>query len=49
MDATASEIRTASNAKHFQTLVDLDIEVEMLDLRDYFGKSELLAKKLATL
>ncbi len=49
MDAVEPEARAASNEKHIQGLVELGIEVEMLDLREYFGKSELLAKKLATL
>lgn len=35
-----------SNEKNIRDLTDLGIEVELLDLRDYFGKKEKLKKKL---
>lgn len=46
MDFVESEAWESSNTKHIQGLKDLGIDVEMLDLRDYFGKRDILEKKL---
>ncbi len=41
--------REESNERNMKELIDLGIEVEMLDLKSYFGKEEQLKKKIKAL
>ncbi|USN45312.1 MAG: Type 1 glutamine amidotransferase-like domain-containing protein [Candidatus Woesearchaeota archaeon] len=49
LDHVPEPQRSESNQKNMQDLTDLGIRVELLDLRAYFGKNELLRKKLKEL
>ena len=49
MDDVAPEPRAVSNDKAIKELVDLGIDVEVLDLRDYFGDQARLEAILANL
>ena len=49
MDDVAAEPRAVSNDKAIKELVDLEIDVEVLDLRDYFGDRPRLEAILANL
>ena len=49
MDDVAPEPRAVSNDKAIKELVDLEIDVEVLDLRDYFGDRPRLEAILANL
>ncbi|MFA5644111.1 MAG: Type 1 glutamine amidotransferase-like domain-containing protein [Patescibacteria group bacterium] len=46
LDYVESEARGESNFKNLKDLVDLGIDVQMLDLKNYFGKKEELKKKI---
>ncbi len=45
-DYVEPEARKQSNEKNMKDLIDLGINVEMLDLQDYFGKKDKLKKKI---
>lgn len=49
VDFLDSEKRKASNEKNINDLTSLGIDVEVLDLRDYFGKKDELKKKIDSL
>ncbi len=49
LDYVEPKARQESNEKNMKDLVDLGIDVEMLDLQDYFGKEEELKKKIDSL
>lgn len=49
LDYVDSEPRRQSNEKNMQDLVEIGIEVEMLDLKDYFGRKAELERKLSSL
>ncbi|HEY3875052.1 MAG TPA: Type 1 glutamine amidotransferase-like domain-containing protein [Candidatus Kapabacteria bacterium] len=46
LDHVAGAAWNESNAKHIKDLTDLGITVEMLDLRDYFGRKSELIREL---
>lgn len=46
LDYVELKARQESNVKNMKDLSDLGIDVEMLDLQDYFGKKEELKKKI---
>ena len=46
LDYVEPKARLESNEKNIKILSDLGINVEMLDLHDYFGKKEELKKKI---
>ena len=49
LDYVEPKARQESNKKDMKDLSDLGIDVEMLDLKDYFGKKEELKKKIDNL
>ena len=49
LDFVEPKARQESNTKHMKDLTDLGIDVETLDLKDYFGKKEDLEKKINNL
>lgn len=49
LDYVEVNARRESNEKNMKDLTDLGIEVEMLDLQDYFNKQDELKKKIAKL
>jgi dipeptidase E len=49
LDYVEPKFRQESNQRNMKDLSDLDIDVEMLDLKDYFGKKEDLKKKIDNL
>ena len=49
LDHVEPKARKESNEKNMKALSDLDIDVEMLDLKDYFGKKAKLKKKIDSL
>ena len=49
LDYVEPKARQESNEKNMKDLSDLGIDVEMLDLQDYFGKEEELKKKIDSL
>lgn len=49
LDYVEPKARQESNEKNMKDLSDLGIDVEMLDLKDYFGKKEELKKKIDNL
>jgi len=49
LDHVDPEARQESNKPRLQELAELGINVELLDLKDYFGKKEELEKKIASL
>ncbi len=49
IDHVELEARNVSNQKNLKDLSDLGIDVEMLDLQDYFGKKDELKKKIDSL
>lgn len=46
IDHIEQESRKQSNEKNMKDLSDIGIDVEMLDLKDYFGKKHELQKKI---
>ena len=46
LDYIEPEARSKSNKTNMQDLIDLGINVEMLDLKDYFGKQDNLKKEI---
>lgn len=49
LDFVDAKIQAETDQKNMQDLRDLGIEVEILDLRDYFGKTEELKMKVGDL
>ncbi len=49
LDYVEPKARKESNDKNMKDLTDLGIDIEMLDLKDYFGKKEALKKKIDSL
>lgn len=49
LDYVEPKPREESNQRNMKDLADLDIDVELLDLKDYFGKKEELKKKIDSL
>jgi len=49
LDYVEPKARQESNEKNMKDLSDLGIDVEMLDLKDFFGKKEELKKKIDSL
>jgi dipeptidase E len=49
LDYVEPKARQESKEKNMKDLSDLGIDVEMLDLKDYFGKKEELKKKIDSL
>ena len=49
LDYVEPKARQESNEKNMKDLSDLGIDVEMLDLQDYFGKRSKLEKKIESL
>lgn len=49
LDYVEPEARKESNDKNIKDLTDIGLKVEMLDLQEYFGKKEELAKKISEL
>jgi len=49
LDYRDTDYRRDSNEKNMKDLTDLGIEVEMLDLQDYFNKKEALIRRISEL
>jgi dipeptidase E len=49
LDYVEPKARQESNEKNMKDLSDLGIDIEMLNLKDYFGKKEELKKKIDSL